>query len=295
MINTCTNLSSTLILSNGVKIPCIGFGTWKMPDEVVEDAVSNAIACGYRHIDTAAAYFNEVGVGKGIKKSGIKREELVVTSKLPNAHHGYENTLASFYESLKRLDLDYLDLYLIHWPIVEEQKDRYEEDIIETWRAFEKLYEEGKIRAIGVSNFMIEHLEILIKNANIKPTVNQIQLNPQCTEEKLRAYCRENNICVEGWSPLIQGKAFEREILQDMAKKYNKTIAQICVRFVFQLGVIPIPKSSNPDRIVNNGDIFNFEISEEDMKAIASLNVYGRIGNEPSVPRKFQNAGFKVS
>ncbi len=295
MNHTSRNLSSTLTLSNGVKIPCIGFGTWKMPDEVVEEAVSNAIVCGYRHIDTASAYFNEVGVGKGIKKSGIKREDLFITSKLPNAQHGYENTLASFHESLKLLDLDYLDLYLIHWPVVEEQKDRYEEDILETWRAFEKLYEEGKIRAIGVSNFMIEHLEILIKNAKIKPMVNQVQLNPQCTEEKLRAYCREHSICVEGWSPLIQGKAFEREILQDMARKYNKTIAQICVRFVFQLGAIPIPKSSNPDRIVNNGDIFNFEISEEDMKAIASLNVYGRIGDEPNVPRKFQNAGFKVS
>ncbi|GAA4653084.1 glyoxal/methylglyoxal reductase [Anaerocolumna aminovalerica] len=295
MNNTCTNLSSTLDLSNGVKIPCIGFGTWKMPDEVVEDAVSNAITCGYRHIDTAAAYFNEAGVGKGIKKSGIRREELFVTSKLPNAHHGYENTLASFHESLKRLDLDYLDLYLIHWPVVEEHKDCYEEDIIETWQAFEKLYEEGKIRAIGVSNFMIEHLEILIKNSKIKPMVNQIQLNPQCTEDKLLAYCRENNICVEGWSPLIQGKAFEREILQDMARKYNKTIAQICVRFVFQLGAIPIPKSANPDRIINNGDVFDFEISEEDMKAIASLNVYGRIGDQPNVPRKFQNAGFKIS
>jgi diketogulonate reductase-like aldo/keto reductase len=295
MNHTSRNLSSTLTLSNGVKIPYIGFGTWKMPDEVVEEAVSNAIACGYRHIDTASAYFNEAGVGKGIKKSGIKREELFITSKLPNAQHGYENTLASFHESLKLLDLDYLDLYLIHWPVVEEQKDRYEEDILDTWRAFEKLYEEGKIRAIGVSNFMIEHLEILIKNAKIKPMVNQVQLNPQCTEEKLRAYCREHSICVEGWSPLIQGKAFEREILQDMARKYNKTIAQICVRFVFQLGAIPIPKSSNPDRIVNNGDIFNFEISEEDMKAIASLNVYGRIGDEPNVPRKFQNAGFKVS
>lgn len=292
MNNTCTNLFSTLTLSNGVKIPCIGFGTWKMPDEVVEDAVSNAISCGYRHIDTAAAYFNEVGVGKGIKKSGIAREELFVTSKLPNVDHGYEKVLASFHESLKRLNLDYLDLYLIHWPVVEEQKDRYEEDIIETWRAFEKLYEEGKIRAIGVSNFMVEHLEILLKHSKIKPMVNQIQLNPQCTEDKLRAFCKENNICMEGWSPLIQGKAFEIDILQDMAKKYNKTIAQICIRFVFQLGVIPIPKSANPDRIANNADIFNFEISEEDMKAIASLNVYGRIGNEPNVPRKFQNAGF---
>lgn len=295
MNNTCTNLSSILTLSNGVKIPCIGFGTWKMPDEVVEDAVSNAISCGYRHIDTAAAYFNEVGVGKGIKKSGIAREELFVTSKLPNVDHGYEKALASFHESLKRLNLDYLDLYLIHWPVVEEQKDRFEEDIIETWRAFEQLYVEGKIRAIGVSNFMIEHLEILLKHSKVKPMVNQIQLNPQCTEDKLRAFCRENHICVEGWSPLIQGKAFEIEILQDMAKKYNKTIAQICIRFVFQLGVIPIPKSANPGRIANNADIFNFEISEEDMKTIASLNVYGRLGNEPNVPRQFQNAGFKLS
>lgn len=287
-----TSLSSVYTLINGVQIPCIGFGTWKMPDEVAEEAVMNAISCGYHHIDTAAAYFNETGVGKGIKKSGIERKDIFVTSKLPNVDHGYDNVLRSFEESLNRLQLDYLDLYLIHWPVIEEYKDNYEEDILNTWRAFEKLYEEKKVRAIGVSNFMKEHLEILIKHGKVKPMVNQIQFNPQCIEEKLHAYCNEQGIIVEAWSPLIQGQAFERQILKDMAEKYNKTIAQICVRFVVQHGVIPIPKSTHKERIINNADVFDFVISEEDMKLIASLNSYGRIGNPPNVPRKEQVVGF---
>lgn len=288
----CTSLSSTITLENSVKIPCVGFGTWKMPDDVVEDAVATAITCGYRHIDTAAAYFNEEGVGRGIRKSGLKREDIFVTSKLPNNDHGYDNVIRSFEESLKRLHLEYLDLYLIHWPVIEDHKDRYEEDIIETWSAFEKLYRDGKVRAIGVSNFMIEHLMILDKSGQIKPMVNQVQFNPQCTEDELRAYCEENRIQLEGWSPLIQGKAFEHQILKDMAAKYNKTIAQICIRFSLQNGVIPIPKSANRERIINNGDVFDFHISDLDMDEIASLNSLGRIGNPPNVPRKFQVVGF---
>lgn len=292
MNNIGTSLSSVYTLLNGVQIPCIGFGTWKMPDEVAKEAVMNAIRCGYRHIDTAAAYFNETGVGKGIRKSGIERKDIFVTSKLPNVEHGYDNTLRSFDESLKRLELDYLDLYLIHWPVIEEHKDHYEEDILNTWRAFEKLYEDKRIRAIGVSNFMKEHLEILLRHGKIKPMVNQIQFNPQCTEEELLAFCIGQGIIVEAWSPLIQGQAFERQILKDMAEKYNKTIAQICVRFVLQQGVIPIPKSTHTERIINNADVFDFVISEEDMKEIASLNSYGRIGNPPNVPRSEQVVGF---
>lgn len=287
-----TNLSSTYTLYNGVQIPCIGFGTWKMPDEVVEEAVYHAINCGYRHIDTAAAYFNEIGVGRGLKKVNIAREDVFVTSKLPNADHGYKKTLLSFEESLKRLQMDYLDLYLIHWPVIEEHKDHYEEDILDTWRAFEKLYEEGKIRAIGVSNFMENHLEILMQHGRIKPMVNQIQFNPQCVEEELRAYCYRHKIQVEAWSPLIQGQAFEHQILIDMAEKYQKTIAQICIRFALQNSVIPIPKSSQKERIANNADVFDFNITDEDMQQIATLKSFGRVGDAPDVPRKFQVVGF---
>lgn len=286
------NVSSTYTLYNGVQIPCIGFGTWKMPDEVVEDAVYHAINCGYRHIDTAAAYFNETGVGRGLKKVNVPREEVFVTSKLPNADHGYKKTLVSFEESLIRLQIEYLDLYLIHWPVIEEHKDHYEEDILDTWRAFEQLYEEGKIRAIGVSNFMESHLEILLQHGRLKPMVNQIQFNPQCVEEELRSYCTQNKIQIEGWSPLIQGHAFDHQILKDMAEKYQKTIAQICIRFALQNGVIPIPKSSQRERIANNADIFEFNIADEDMQQIATLKSFGRIGNPPDVPRKFQVIGF---
>lgn len=287
------NVSSTIKLNNGVHIPCIGFGTWKMMDDVATKAVSSAISHGYRHIDTAAAYENEVGVGRGIKQSGIPRQEIFVTSKLPNVDHGYNNTLRSFEESLNRLELDYLDLYLIHWPVIEEHKHRYKDDIIETYNALEKLYKDGKARVIGVSNFMIEHLEILCNNCEITPGINQVQFNPQCTEEELRKYAKEHGIVLEGWSPLLQGGAFENEILIQMAKKYNKSVAQICIRFVLQCGVIPIPKSTNPERIQNNSEVFDFEISNEDMIKISSLNNLGRIGNEPNVPRKVQVVGFK--
>lgn len=286
------NVDSTIKLNNGIHIPCIGFGTWKMMNEVAENSVKSAISLGYRHIDTAAAYENEVGVGKGIRHSSIPREEIFVTSKLPNAHHGYNNVLKSFDESLNRLGLDYLDLYLIHWPVIEEHKDRYQEDIVETYKALEKLYKDGKVRAIGVSNFMIEHLEILRNNCEITPAINQVQFNPQCTEVELRQYAKEQEIVLEGWSPLLQGGAFENDILIHMANKYNKSVAQICIRFVLQNGVIPIPKSTSPERIENNSKVFDFDISSEDMIQISSLNKFGRIGDEPDVPRKVQVVGF---
>ncbi len=292
MKSNLNNVGSTIKLNNGVNIPCIGFGTWKMMNNVAEDAVKSAISLGYRHIDTAAAYENEVGVGKGIRNCGIPREEIFVTSKLPNVHHGYNNVLKSFEESLNRLELDYLDLYLIHWPVIEEHKDRYKDDIVETYKAFEKLYKDGKVRAIGVSNFMIEHLEILRNNCEITPAINQVQFNPQCTEDELRKYSKEHGIILEGWSPLLQGGAFENDILIRMAGKYNKSVAQICIRFVLQNGVIPIPKSTNPARIKNNSEVFDFEISSEDMVEISSLNKLGRIGDEPNVPRKVQVVGF---
>ena len=282
----------TITLRSGMQIPCIGFGTWKMQPEVAAVAVAEAINLGYRHIDTATAYCNETGVGEGIKNAGVLRRELFVTTKLPNADHGYEKTIASMEGALKNLAMDYVDLYLIHWPVVEEHKERFEEDICETWRAILRLKEDGKLLAAGVSNFMVEHLELLKKNGFPLPEVNQTQFHPQCTEDKLRTYCKEEKILVEAWSPLIQGQAFERDVLKELAAKYEKTIAQLCVRFCLQSHVLPVPKSTHAERMRNNADVFDFVISEEDMEYIRTLEKYGRIGTDPSVPRTIQVVGF---
>lgn len=291
-LSELSDAQDTITLRSGVHLPCIGFGTWKMPPEVAKQSVQEAIAAGYRHIDTATAYCNETGVGAGIKASGIARSELFVTTKLPNADHGYEKTVASLEGALKNLSMDYVDLYLIHWPVVEEHKDRYEEDICETWRAILRLKDDGKLRVAGVSNFMTEHLELLKKNGFAFPEVNQTQFHPQCTEDELRAYCEKEQILVEAWSPLIQGQAFERDILKRMAEKYEKSIAQICVRFCLQSHVLPVPKSTHPERMKNNADVFGFSISEADMQEIQTLTQYGRIGTDPSVPRTIQVVGF---
>lgn len=287
------DVSSTINLNNGNSIPCIGFGTWKMENMIAENCVKQAIECGYRHIDTAAAYENEVGVGKGIRKSEISRSEIFLTSKLANHQHGYHNALTAFDESLNRLQVDYLDLYLIHWPVIEEHKERYKEDIIETYNALETLYASGKVKNIGVSNFMIEHLDIVVNHCEVIPTINQIQFNPQCLDTQLRNYCSKNNIVVEGWSPLLQGKAMEHELLIHLSERYHTSVAQLCIRFAIQSNVIPIPKSSNEDRIRMNAHVFDFHISDEDMGKIESLQSLGRIGNEPNVARKFQVVGFK--
>lgn len=282
----------TITLRGGVRIPCLGFGTWKMPPEVAKTAVQEAIKTGYRHIDTATAYCNETGVGAGIQMSGVKREEIFLVTKLPNADHGYAQTKVSLDGALHNLSMDHVDAYLIHWPVVEEQKHRYEEDICETWRAVLDLKKEGKLRVAGVSNFMIEHLELLKKNGMELPELNQTQFHPQCTERELRAYCEKEQILVEAWSPLIQGQAWERDILLRMAEKYEKSVAQICVRFCLQSHVLPIPKSTHPDRMRNNAAVFDFVINEEDMREIETLECFGRIGSNPSVPRKVQVVGF---
>ena len=286
------SLQDKYILRNGVEVPCIGFGTWKMPDEVAENAVKAAIDTGYRHIDTAGAYRNEKGVGDGIKKSGVKREEIFLVSKLPNDDHGYEKAIAACESSLLKLGTDYLDGYLIHWPVLVTNQDRLEDDLCDTWRAMMRLRDDGKVRAIGTSNFMTEHIEILKKNLGDYPLINQVQMHPQNPQDEMIAYCKENSVLPEAWSPLIQGQAFKRELLLELAEKYKVSVAQLCIRFIVQKGAVPIPKSANPDRIRNNADVFGFEISDEDMERIASLRVYGRIGDPPSVPRTHQVVGF---
>ncbi|MBC5627808.1 aldo/keto reductase [Clostridium sp. NSJ-6] len=251
-------------LSNGVNMSSIGFGTYKLGEEQdVIDRVKLALEIGYRQIDTASFYGNEEGVGKGIAQSGVDRKDIFLVTKLWNDDHGYEETINAFNKSIKKLGIDYLDLYLIHWPNKLNS---------ETWRAFEDLYKEGKVRAIGVCNFKIGHLEELKKIAKIMPMVNQIEIHPCKTQKDIIEYCKENNIQVVAWGPIMRGKIFSLPLMLDLAEKYNKSIAQITLRWHIQNGVIPIPKSSNEERIKANIDIFDFNLSNEDMKKIDSLN-----------------------
>ncbi|MDD6796249.1 MAG: aldo/keto reductase [Clostridiaceae bacterium] len=252
------------VLANGLKMPSIGFGTYKAgTNEETEKIVKYAIKSGYRQIDTAFFYGNEVGVGKGIKESGVKREDIFLVTKLWNDDHGYENTIKAFNRSLKNLQVDYLDLYLIHWPNKLSS---------ETWRAFEELYKGGKVRAIGVCNFKIGHLEKLMKTAEIMPMINQIEIHPLSSKQRMLDFCSKNNIQLVAWSPIMRGKLFENKLMIELSKKYNKSIAQIILRWHIQRGVIPIPKSSNVNRIKENLDVFDFELSNEDMKIVNSMN-----------------------
>ncbi|NTU27040.1 glyoxal/methylglyoxal reductase [Bacillus tequilensis] len=268
------SLKDTVKLHNGVEMPWFGLGVFKVENgSEATESVKAAIKNGYRSIDTAAVYQNEEGVGIGIKESGVAREELFITSKVWNEDQGYETTLAAFEKSLERLQLDYLDLYLIHWP----GKDKYKD----TWRALEKLYKDGKIRAIGVSNFQVHHLEELLKDAEIKPMVNQVEFHPRLTQKEVRDYCKANGIQMEAWSPLMQGQLLDNEVIAQIAKKYNKSVAQVILRWDLQHEVITIPKSIKEHRIIENADIFDFELSQEDMDKIDALNKNERVGPDP--------------
>ena len=253
-----------MLLSNGVKIPSIGFGTYKSgDDEETAKIIKNALNLGYKMIDTASFYNNEVGIGNGIKESDIDRKDIFIVTKLWNDDHGYDNTIEAINKSLNNLQVDYIDLYLIHWP---------NKLNAETWRAFEHLYETGKVKAIGVCNFKVEHLEELKKTAKIMPMVNQVEIHPFSTKNNIINYCKDNNIKVVAWSPISRGRVLSNELMIDLSQKYKKSIVQIVLRWHMQKGVIPIPKSSNENRIKENIDIFDFEISSEDMKAIDSLD-----------------------
>ncbi|WP_297995283.1 aldo/keto reductase [uncultured Clostridium sp.] len=251
-------------LLNGIDIPKIGFGTYKLKDEnETIDTIKYALKVGYRFIDTASFYGNEEWIGKAIKESKIKREDIFLATKVWNDSHGYDKAIDSFEKSMKKLDIDYLDLLLIHWPTKLNK---------ETWRAFESLYELGKVRAIGVCNFKIGHLEELRKTAKIMPMVNQIEVHPCFSQKEIVNYCNNYKIQVIGWSPIMKGQLLEVPLMIDLAEKYNKTIAQIALRWHIQKGIIPIPKSSHYGRIADNIDIFNFELSEEDMIKIDKLD-----------------------
>ena len=280
-----TNLTSpadTFELANGVRIPCLGYGTWQTPDgATAQKAVAAALRYGYRHIDAAAVYRNERGVGAGIAEAGIPREELFVTSKVWNTERGYETTKAAFAKTLDDLGLDYLDLYLIHWPANAKQfGDDAERINLETWRAMTELHQEGKIRAIGVSNFLPHHLEQLM-GTEVAPMVNQIEFHPGYLQEETVNFCRERGILVEAWSPLGSGRVLGDERLAAIAAHYGVSVAQLCIRWALQQGVLPLPKSVTPSRIVENADVFGFEIAGEDMDAIAALGEFGGAGLGP--------------
>ncbi|CAM2822528.1 aldo/keto reductase [Salinicoccus roseus] len=275
-------LTSTFKLSNGVEIPWVGFGTWQTPDgDTAVNAVKQALVSGYRHIDTAAAYKNEGSVGQAIKESGVAREDIFITSKLWNEDRGYENTKQAFENTLKELGTDYLDLYLIHWPANEKQFDDWKEINLDTWKAMTELYKEGKIKAIGVSNFMTNHLEALL-DAEVKPMVNQIEYHPGYTQDAVVDLCRKHDILVEAWSPIGSGRLLENEDLTKIADKYEKSVAQLCIRYVLQNDVLPLPKSVTPSRIEENTDIFDFEIMEQDMKTIDAMENVGFSGMDPN-------------
>jgi 2,5-diketo-D-gluconate reductase A len=266
----------TVTLHDGVEIPQLGFGVFQVPPEDTREAVEGALASGYRHIDTAAAYRNEAGVGAAIAAAGLDRDEVFLTTKLWNSEQGYDSTLAAFEKSLERLGLDRVDLYLIHWPMPSE--DLY----LDTWRAFERIHEEGRTRSIGVSNFRVEDLERLKGEAEKLPTVNQIELHPSLQQAELRAWHADHGIATEAWSPLAQGALLDDDTIETIAAHHEKTPAQAILRWHLQLGNVVIPKSVTPERIRENIDVFDFELSEDEMAAIARLDAGERTGPDPT-------------
>ena len=260
-------------LHNGTTIPQLGLGVYKVPSEEVYQTVRSALDLGYRHIDTASFYGNEAGVGKAIKDSGIPREELFITTKVWNDDHGYEKTLQAFEKSVEQLNIDVVDLYLIHWPIQGMYKD--------TWKALEKLYRDGRVKAIGVSNFLDHHLKDLLTTAEITPAVDQIELHPKLMQKSTVDFCRENDIAVESWSPLGRARYLDDPTLSVLADKYQKSVAQIVIRWHVQHGFIVIPKSTKMERQKENMSVFDFELSQTDMNLIDAMDEGLRIGSHP--------------
>lgn len=272
------HLQDTTTLSNGVNMPWVGLGVFKVEEgaELVQ-AVKTALVHGYRSIDTAAIYGNEAGVGQGIREAlaenTLTREELFITSKVWNADLGYESTLAAYEESLNKLGLETLDLYLIHWPVAGKFK--------EAWRALETLYKQGRVKAIGVSNFQIHHLQELMEDAEIKPMVNQVELHPNLGQQELLEFCQDEGIQLEAWSPLMQGQLLEQPVLQAIAARHGKSVAQVILRWDLQRGIVTIPKSTKAQRIAENASLFDFSLSDAEMKQIAALDVGQRVGPDP--------------
>lgn len=269
-----SSIKDFTLLNNGLKMPWLGFGVFKLSDgQEVEQAVSYALEVGYRSIDTAAAYRNEDGVGKAIRESGIPREDVFLTTKLWNEDQRKKRALEAFEESLKRLGTEYVDLYLVHWPV----KGCYQE----TWQVMEKIYQSGRAKAIGVSNFLVHHLEDILRDSQIVPSVNQVEFHPFLVQPELLKFCQEHKIQVEAWSPLMQGQIVTEPIVQRMAEKYHKTPAQIALRWDLQHEVVTIPKSARSNRIAENAQIFDFELSQADMNVLDALDEGKRVGPDP--------------
>ncbi|BCG58678.1 aldo/keto reductase [Paenibacillus sp. URB8-2] len=266
-------LSGTTLLNNGVAMPYFGLGTYKAEGDAVEKAVTAALELGYRAIDTASLYGNEHEVGRAIRTSGLKREDVFVTTKIWNDDQGYDRALAAFEKSREALGLDVIDLYLIHWPGVNKYK--------ETWRALERLHEEGSVRAIGVSNFQIHHLESLMKDSNTVPAVNQVELHPRLRQRQLHDFCLLNNIQIEAWAPLMKGQLQDNGTLASIARMHGKSVSQVILRWELQHDIVTIPKSITPSRIKENSEIFDFNLSQEEMNAIDTLDTGERIGRHP--------------
>ncbi|MBM7647661.1 diketogulonate reductase-like aldo/keto reductase [Bacillus ectoiniformans] len=267
-------INDTVQLHNGIHIPRLGLGVYKMTDDQETlQAIKGALSEGYRLIDTAAFYDNEAIVGEAVRQSGINRKDLFITSKVWNSDQGYDETLRAFEQSLTKLKMDYMDLYLIHWPVADKYK--------ESWRAIERLYEEGIVKSIGVSNFKIHHLEDLMTQANTKPMVNQVELHPYLSQQELRDYCNEQQIAVEAWSPIARNRLADEPVLNQLANHYNKTVAQIILRWHLQNDVIIIPKSVHLNRLKENADLFDFELTADDMAAVHAINKNQRFGADP--------------
>jgi 2,5-diketo-D-gluconate reductase A len=268
-----------ITMHDGARIPQFGFGVFQIPPDETADAVRTALDAGYRHIDTAQMYRNEEGVAEGIKRSGVARDDIFITTKLNNDRHGHDSAIEALDESLRKLGTDHVDLFLIHWPQAKLKK------FVETWKAFEKLAADGRARSIGVSNFEPKHLETLANETDTVPAVNQIELHPGLQQAQLRAYHREHGIITEAWSPLAQGKVFGDQAIVDLAQKYDRSPAQVVLRWHIQLGNVVFPKSSTPSRMRENIDIFDFELNDKDMAAIGGLDRGMRIGPHPaSIP-----------
>lgn len=271
-----TKLTDTYTLLNGIEIPCIGFGTWQITEEgAAEASVKAALELGYRHIDTAAGYGNEANVGAGIRASGVKREDIFLTTKHWITERGYTKTIAAVEASLQALGTDYIDLYLIHWPCVERTSPQWKEINAGTWRGFEKMYRDGKIRALGVCNCLPEQILALEETAEIKPMVNQIEFHPGYYQPELVRWSKEHGMVVEAWSPLGCGAVLSDPTIGKIAANHGKSPAQVCIRFALQSGVLPMPKSTHSERIAANADVFDFTLSEAEMTAIMTIPPIG--------------------
>lgn len=266
-------------LNNGLHIPKIGFGTWQITENV-DLIIHTALQAGYRHIDTAVLYGNETEIGHAIKNAGINREEIFLTTKVWNTHRGYENVLQSFEESLNKLQTDYIDLYLLHWP-EKTSTENWDEINASSWRALEEVYLQGKVKAIGVSNFMLIHLDSLLKKCSIKPMVNQIEYHPGYLQDEVITYCKDRNIAIAAWSPIGSGRLQQHPLLKDLAQKYHISVAQLCIQFALQNDIIVLPKSTNKENIINNINLPKFTIDEHDMALIKNMEEAGFSGLHP--------------